>query len=76
MDKWIQYGITTLLFPGSIINSLLRKGEYQPPVGKLVHTPRGTFHVIEKGKGPITVVMDAGLSGNSLHWHKVQDRTK
>ncbi|BCB04629.1 alpha/beta fold hydrolase [Bacillus sp. KH172YL63] len=74
MDKWIQYGVTALLFPGSIVNSIIRKKEEQPPAGKMLHTPRGTFHVIEKGQGPLTIMMDAGLSGSSLHWHHVQEK--
>ncbi|MGR3764926.1 alpha/beta fold hydrolase [Rossellomorea sp. NS-SX7] len=73
MDNWKQTAITSLLFPASITTALLRRNEKQPPPGKLVHTERGTFHVIEKGKGPVTVLMDAGLSGQSLHWHRVQE---
>jgi pimeloyl-ACP methyl ester carboxylesterase len=73
MDNWIRAAITSLFFPASTANALLRRKEKQPPPGKLVHTERGTFHVIEKGDGPVTVLMDAGLSGQSLHWHKVQE---
>ncbi|MCA1063282.1 alpha/beta fold hydrolase [Rossellomorea sp. AcN35-11] len=73
MDKWIQCGVTSLLFPASILNSILRKKDYRKPPGRIVQTRRGAFHVIEKGRGPITVIMDAGLSGNSLHWHHVQE---
>jgi pimeloyl-ACP methyl ester carboxylesterase len=73
LDNWIRAAITSLLFPASIINTLLSWKEKQPPPGKLILTERGIFHVIEKGQGPVTVLMDAGLSGQSLHWHRVQE---
>jgi pimeloyl-ACP methyl ester carboxylesterase len=73
VDNMIRAAIASLLFPASITNALLRRREKQPPPGKLIHTERGTFHVIEKGQGTVTVLMDAGLSGQSLHWHRVQE---
>ncbi|MCA1054732.1 alpha/beta hydrolase [Rossellomorea aquimaris] len=73
MKNWTSITIASLLFPASLANTLIRRKEKQPPPGRLVQTERGTFHVIEKGSGPITVLMDAGLSGQSLHWHRVQE---
>lgn len=43
-----------------------------PPVGRMVDVGGYKLHMIEKGKGVPTVILEAGYAGNCLGWSLVQ----
>jgi hypothetical protein len=43
-----------------------------PPIGQMVDIGGYRLHLVSKGEGGPTVVLDAGLGGGSLHWSLVQ----
>ena len=46
-----------------------------PPVGRFVNVNGARIHYIERGTGPVTVLMVHGLGGNALHYtHSVVER--
>ncbi|WP_394217764.1 alpha/beta fold hydrolase [Halobacillus trueperi] len=68
MNKGIRGLIAVLAFPLTVWNLVMNEKSKVPPPGMMVHTETSHTHVISEGKGPVTVVLEAGFSSISLDW--------
>ena len=49
-----------------------RAARRHPPPGTIVHTARGSWHIVRAGRGSPAVVFEAGIAASSISWSKVQ----
>ena len=63
--------VITCCVPALAANQISNSAEYPPP-GKLITVGAHRLHLHCTGHGTPTVIMDAGLGGNSVDWIQVQ----
>ena len=51
-----------------------RERRLHPPTGELVAIEGTRLHVVSRGRGTPTVVLDSALAGSSLSWSEIQPR--
>ena len=71
---WI-FGLLSLgVLTGTIYQKLglLRDSEIHPPPGRLIDIGTHRLHVLEKGQGSPSIVLEAGLMSTVLSWSEIQ----
>ena len=63
-----------LLLAGIAYHALATRRERRlhPPTGELVSVDGQRFHIVRRGRGRPTVVLDSALAGSSLSWSEIQ----
>ncbi len=66
----------TVLVLGLVYHRIASRRERRlhPPTGELVAIEGARLHVVSRGRGTPTVVLDSALAGSSLSWSEIQPR--
>ncbi len=72
LDNVTRWGLAAAGFPLTAWNLFMNRSRKVPPPGKMVKTKDSTIHVMDSGTGPLTVILEAGLSSASIDWCFVQ----
>ncbi|MGM0845210.1 MAG: alpha/beta fold hydrolase [Bacillota bacterium] len=67
-----RIGLAAIGLPLTAWNFLMNKTREVPPTGKMVKTKNSDIHVMDSGSGPVTVILEAGLSSVCIDWCFVQ----